>query len=290
MRNKMRRLLVAAAFGLLGAAPVALAAGEAHHPEPHNFSFDQPLGGFDQGAVQRGFQVYTEVCSACHTLNNLSYRHLGEPGGPFVASGKYNSASGSWEDVKLGPPHHGGRVILATDNPYVRAIAEQHEVTEIDPTTAEEVTRKARPADRFVSPYTNPYQAKALHGVAPPDLSNITKARKGGADYVASLLVGYTDPPPGLHAPASNLQFNKFFHGGWISMPPQLTDGRVTYSDGTKATPHQMAKDVTTFLAWASDPKQVERKKMGFTVMIYLLILAGFLYAAYKQVWRGVKH
>jgi cytochrome c1 len=93
-----------------------------------------------------------------------------------------------------------------------------------------------------------------------------------------------------LHAPASNLQFNKFFHGGWISMPPQLTDGRVTYSDGTKATPHQMAKDVTTFLAWASDPKQVERKKMGFTVMIYLLILAGFLYAAYKQVWRGVKH
>lgn len=286
----MRHIFVAAAFAVFAAAPVAMAAGQAEHPEPHGFSFEQPFGGFDQGAVQRGFQVYTEVCSACHTLNNLSYRHLGEPGGPFVASGKYNAGTGQWEDVKLGPPHHGGRIIPAADNPYVRAIAEGHDVTEIEPTTGEEVTRKARPSDRFASPYTNPYQAKALHGVAPPDLSVIVKARHDGANYVASLMTGYSDPPEGMTPPAANLQYNKYFAGGWISMPPQLTDDRITYSDGTQATPKQMAKDVATFLAWASDPKEVERKKMGFTVMIYLLILAGFLYAAYKQVWRGVKH
>lgn len=286
----MRKLVLVAALTL---APLATAAAqEAKHPHPQHWEFSGPFGSFDQGAVQRGFQVYKEVCAACHTMNNLSYRHLGEPGGPFMASGKWNAQTSQWEEVKLGPPHHGGRFVPAPENPFVRAIAESYEITEIDPTTGEEVTRKGRPADRFVSPYTNPYQAKAVHGVAPPDLSVITKARHDGSNYVYALLTGYAEPPEGEKAPggATNLSYNPYFPGGWISMPPQLVPDRVTYADGTAATPDQMARDVVAFLTWASEPRQVERKKTGVVVLIYLTILAGLLYAAYRHVWRDVKH
>jgi ubiquinol-cytochrome c reductase cytochrome c1 subunit len=285
----VRGILIAAVVAF---APLSAQAAEAKHPHPQEWSFSGPFGTFDQGAVQRGFQVYKEVCASCHTMNNLTYRHLGEKGGPFVASGKRNAASGAWEDVHLGPPHHGARLVPAPENPYVRAIAESYEITEIDPTTGQEITRKARPADRFVSPYTNPYQAKAVHGVAPPDLSVITKARHDGANYVHAILMGYTQAPEGEVAPggATNLHYNPYFAGGWISMAPQLTPDRVSYSDGTAATQEQMARDVVTFLAWASEPKQVERKKTGLMVIIYLTILAGLLYAAYRQVWRDVKH
>jgi ubiquinol-cytochrome c reductase cytochrome c1 subunit len=284
----LRGFFIAAVVAL---APLAAHAAEAKHPHPQDWSFEGPFGTFDQGAVQRGFQVYKEVCASCHTMSNLTYRHLGEKGGPFVASGKWNAASGAWEDIHLGPPHH-GRQVPAPDNPYVRAIAESYEITEIDPTTGEEITRKARPADRFVSPYTNPYQAKAIHGVAPPDLSVITKARHDGANYVYAILTGYSAAPEGETAPggATNLHYNPYFAGGWISMPSQLTPDRVSYSDGKAASVEQMARDVVTFLAWASEPKQVERKKTGLMVIIYLTILAGLLYAAYRQVWRDVKH
>lgn len=286
----VRGFLIAAALVL---APAAASAAEgAKHPRQENWSFSGPFGTFKQAEVQRGFQVYKEVCAACHTMNNLTYRHLGEPGGPFAAAGKWDAASRSWKEVHLGAPHHGTRAVPAPDNPFVRAIAEQYEITEIDPTTGQEITRKARPADRFVSPYTNPYQAKAIHGVAPPDLSVITKARQDGANYVHALIVGYTNPPEGMTPPggATNLHYNPYFAGGWISMPPQLTPDRVTYEDGTAATPDQMARDVTAFLAWAAEPKQVTRKKTGFATLIYLTILAGLLYAAYRQVWRDVKH
>lgn len=285
----MIRTFVLAA--VLALAPAAFAE-EAKHPEHIKWSFDGPMGTFEQASVQRGFQVYKEVCSACHTMNNLSYRHLGEPGGPFVASGKWNAATSTWDDVSMGPPHHGGRIIPAPENPYVRAIAESYDITEIDPTTGEEITRKGRPADRFVSPYTNPYQAKAIHGVAPPDLSVIIKARHDGSNYVHSLLTGYADPPEGVEPPggATNLSYNPYFAGGWISMPSQLVPDRVVYEDGTEATPDRMARDVVAFLTWAGEPRQVERKKTGLVVLIYLTILAGLLYAAYRQVWRDVKH
>ncbi len=285
----VRGIVIAA---LVALAPMAANAQEARHPHPEHWSFAGPFGTFDQGAVQRGFQVYKEVCAACHTMDHLTYRHLGEKGGPFVASGKWNGAAGVWEEVHLGPPHHGGRIVPAPENPFVRAIAESYEITEVDPTTGEEVTRKGRPADRFVSPYSNPYQAKAVHGTAPPDLSVITKARHDGANYVHAILTGYTDAPEGETAPggATNLSYNPYFAGGWISMPPQLMPDRVTYADGTAATPDQMARDVVTFLAWASEPKQIERKKTGMMAIIYLTLLAGLLYAAYRQVWRDVKH
>lgn len=286
----VRGLLIAA---VLAIAPISVShAAEAKHPPKVDWTFAGPFGTFEQGAVQRGFQVYKEVCAACHTMNNLSYRNLGETGGPFAAAGKWDPASGVWKEVQLGAPHHGARFVPAPDNPYVRAIAEGYEITEIDPTTGQEITRKGRPADRFVSPYTNPFQAKALHGVAPPDLSLITKARHDGANYLHALMTGYTDPPEGETPPggATNLHYNPYFPGGWISMPPQLVRDRVVYDDGTEATPEQMARDITAFLAWAAEPKQITRKKTGFATLIYLLILGALLYAAYRQVWRDVKH
>jgi ubiquinol-cytochrome c reductase cytochrome c1 subunit len=284
----LRSILVAA---LLAGAPVAAMAAEADHPPKLEWSFEGPFGTFDQGAVQRGFQVYKEVCSSCHELKHLAYRHLGESGGPFVANGKLNPATGAWEDIHLGPPHH-GKLVPAGDNPYVRAIAAQYEVTEIDRTNGQEITRPARPSDRFVSPYTNPYQAAGTHGVAPPDLSLIVKARPDGANYVHAILTGYRDPPEGVSPPggASNLSYNKYFAGHWIAMAAPLTEDRVVYSDGTQATMDRMARDVVTFLAWAAEPKQTDRKRAGFVVMIYLTLLAGLLYVAYRQVWRDVKH
>jgi ubiquinol-cytochrome c reductase cytochrome c1 subunit len=283
-------VLAGALMGVAGLAPAV--AAEAEHPPKVEWSFEGPFGTFEQGSVQRGFQVYKEVCAACHTMDHLSYRNLGEKGGPFVASGKFNPATGGWEDVALGPPHHGGRLIPAADNPFVRALAAEHEVTEIDRTNGQEITRPARPSDKFVSPYTNPYEAKAIHGVAPPDLSVIIKARHDGSNYVHAILTGYVDPPEGEEAPggATNLSYNKYFPGHWISMPPQLIPDRISYSDGTQATPDQMARDVVAFLTWAAEPKQTDRKRAGLAVMAYLLILAGLLYVAYRQVWRDVKH
>ncbi|MDX2235466.1 MAG: cytochrome c1 [Hyphomonadaceae bacterium] len=285
----VRRVALAAVLGLM--ATPALAA-EAEHPPKLDWPFAGPFGSYDQASVQRGFQVYKEVCAACHTLDHLSYRNLGEKGGPFVASGKFNPATGSWEDVKLGPPHHGGRLIPAADNPYVRALAAEYQITEIDPTTGQETTRPGRPSDKFVSPYTNPFQAKATHGVAPPDLSVITKARYDGANYVHAILTGYTDPPAGEEPPggAANLSYNRYFPGYWISMAAPLSPERVIYADGTEATVDQMARDVVAFLSWAADPKETDRRRAGFAVLIYLAILTGLLYVAYRQVWRNVKH
>lgn len=286
----LRRVIFAAALAL--ATPsVAFAAAEGKHPPPVDWSFDGPFGTFDQAAVQRGFQVYKEVCSACHSMRHLSYRNLGEPGGPFVANGKLNRATGAWEDVKLGPPHHGSKLVPAGDNPYVRAIAAEYKVKELDRSTGEMVERPARPADRFVSPFENVFQARAVHGVAPPDLSVITAARKNGPDYIHAVLIGYADPPPGKSAPGgAPLNYNPYFPGGWIAMPPPLPPDRVTYADGTAATPDQMSRDVVTFLQWAYEPKQIERKRTGFAVLFYLAVLTALLYAAYRQVWRNVKH
>jgi ubiquinol-cytochrome c reductase cytochrome c1 subunit len=286
----LRRLILVLAF--LAVPGAAFAAGEAKHPRDIQWSFEGPFGTYDRGALQRGFMVYKQVCSSCHTMEHLAYRNLGEHGGPFVAHGKWNNATSSWEDVHLGPASHGGKTIPANDNPYVRAIAASYKITEIDRQTGQEVERDGRPADRFVSPYTNPFQAAATHGIAPPDLSVITKARANGADYVYSVLIGYKEPPEGESAPggATNLHYNPYFSGSWISMAPPLLPDVVTFDDATPATPEQMAKDVVTFLAWAAEPKAEIRKSMGLQVIIYLLILAALLYVAYKQVWRNESH
>lgn len=279
-----KAIALAAALGLATAAGAAIAATTEKHPHPVDWTFSGPFGTFDQGQLQRGFKVYMEVCSSCHSMNLLSYRNLAQKGGPF------------WDEKYPNP----------IDSPYAKAIAAGVQVADTDSETGDAIQRPATPADRFKAPFANEAAARASNGGAfPPDLSVITKAREGGPNYIHALLTGYENPPAGLTVPAGQ-NYNPYMPGdlasywagdkdkvpvgGFLAMPFQLPDDRVTYDDGTKATSDQMAKDVTAFLVWASDPHQVERKKMGFAVIIYLLILAGLVYASYRKVWRRVHH
>jgi ubiquinol-cytochrome c reductase cytochrome c1 subunit len=249
-----------------------------------HWSFEGPFGRFDQEQLQRGYKVYHDVCSACHAMHLMSYRNLGQEGGPFY-------------DPKYPNPN---------DNPYVKAIAKDFQVPDIDSTTGDPTKRPAIPADAFASPFPNEIAARASNGGAlPPDLSLIIKAREDGPRYVYSLLTGYETAPAGLKPPA-NRYYNPYFPGdltsfwsgaadqvpagGFIAMPFQLTPNRVTFDDGVAATTDQEAKDVVAFLTWASEPHQQERKELGVSVMIFLLLFAGLLYASYRTVWRNVAH
>jgi ubiquinol-cytochrome c reductase cytochrome c1 subunit len=247
-------------------------------------STDGPFGRFDAAQVQRGYKVYREVCSACHSMNQLSFRNLGQPDGPFF-------------DAKYKNPN---------DNAFVKAIAKDYNVDDIDTETGDVVQRAATPADRFPDPYPNEYAARAGNGGAlPPDLSIITKAREGGPAYIYSLLTGYHDAPRGLEVPAGKY-YNPYMPGdlsgfwkgdkdkvpagGFIAMAPPLVADKVSFDDGTKSTLEQQASDVVAFLDWAAEPKAGERKRTGFAVLIYLVLFAGLLYASYRRVWKGVKH
>ncbi len=281
-----KALVIAAVLGLAGAAaqPAAAATTQKQLREAH-WSFEGPLGRFDQEQLQRGYKVYHDVCSACHAMKLMSYRNLGQPGGPFFAP-KYKKNPG--------------------DNPVVKAIAKDFQVGDIDSDTGDAIKRPATPADRFVSPFANDEAARAANGGGlPPDLTLIIKAREDGERYVYSLLTGYAPAPVGLNV-AAGKSYNPYFPGdltatwtgpadkvppgGTIGMPLQLTQDRVTYDDGVKATPDQEAKDVVAFLAWAAEPHADERKEMGLAVMIYLLLFAGVLYASYRMIWRKVGH
>ncbi|MBU6372058.1 MAG: cytochrome c1 [Alphaproteobacteria bacterium] len=295
MKTILRALaLTAALLAAPALTPAAHAAGEAKHPEKQAWSFQGPFGQYDQAAVRRGFVVYKQICSSCHGLKMLSYRNLGEAGGPFQAVAPKNWQLRGEEPV-LGAPGHGKELVNAIDNPWVKAIAANYEVTEVDPNTGEDVTRPARPSDKFIYPYPNEGIGRAANGGAyPPDLSVIVKARHGGADYVYAFLTGFKDEPPKGVEVVEGKNYNPYFRGGWVAMANQLgiaeEAGVITYEDGTQATKQQMAKDVVTFLQWAADPKMAQRKSLGMQVMIYLLVLTALLYAAYKQVWRGQKH
>ena len=278
---------LAAAVAALGLAAVALPAdpaGGARHPQNVAFSFDGPFGTFDQAQLQRGYKVYREVCAACHGMNLLSFRNLGERGGPF------------WD------PHYEN----PNENPIVRAIAAEFEIADIDSETGEAIMRPGTPADRFPEPYPNDTAAAAANGgAAPPDLSVMTKARHGGADYITALLAGYEDPPAGLRI-AAGQYYNPYMagdmtpfwegdpnhvpEGGFIAMPPPLFADQVTFDDGTPSTVQQMSEDVSAFIAWASDPHATERKRTGMAVLAYLLIFAGLTYASYRRIWRNVAH
>lgn len=370
------RTLTVGLAGLTLAASAFAAGGGKHAEAPEGgWPFEGPFGQFEQDSVQRGFQVYNEVCSACHGLKLLSYRNLGEKGGPF-----YN-------------PDYPN----ANDNPLVKAFAAEKEVAVIDE-NGDEIFVPAKPSDSFVDPYPNVQKAAAQNnGAAPPDLSVITKARHGGASYVYRLMKSYPDqndakavqrlvplinPETGEDesyevtdlvftlddghghegelTQTPNQYYNPYMggdtsgswdgdprhppYGGFLAMPPQLSepdggdgvdckaehkkakealyaaeypngkDGehitlsgpakmailddtfyaacttQVVYADGTYPSVKQMAYDVAQFLAWAGEPKQVNRKSLGLPVMIYLLILCGLLYASYKQIWRKVDH
>jgi ubiquinol-cytochrome c reductase cytochrome c1 subunit len=276
-----KALALAAVFWLAAAA--AEAATSALPPKDVHWSFEGPFGQFDQEQLQRGYKVYHDVCSACHSMNLMRYANLGQPGGPFY-------------DPKYPNP---------IDNPYVKALAKGFQVTDIDQTTGDPTHRPATPADTFAPPFPNEYAARASNsGALPPDLSLIIKAREDGPEYVYSILTGYVAAPGGL-AVSPNRFYNPYFPGdltanwngkgavppgGLIAMPLQLTANRVTYDDHVAATPDQEARDVTAFLAWASEPHQTDRKRLGFSVMIFLVIFSGLLYASYRRIWRNVAH
>jgi ubiquinol-cytochrome c reductase cytochrome c1 subunit len=233
------------------------------HQEPRDvaFSFDGPFGKYDRAQLQRGFQVYKEVCASCHGLNFVAFRDL--------------------HDLGYGEEE-------------VKAIAEQWqiEVPAVDPKTGEASTRKALPADRFPDPYPNEVAARAANNNAlPPDLSLIAKARHGGPAYVASLLTGYRNPPADLPAdsrPGQGLHYNPWFANLNIAMPPPLTaDGQVSYADGTNPTREQMARDVSAFLAWTAEPKLENRKSAGLATVAFLIFATILAYMAYQSIWHG---
>ncbi|TAD88946.1 MAG: cytochrome c1 [Alphaproteobacteria bacterium] len=255
----MRRLVlsVATALALATAATPALAAGEAEHPRQQEWSFSGIFGTYDRAAVQRGFQVYKEVCSACHALMQKSYRHL--------------SQIGFSEDE-------------------IRAIAAQYQVQDGPNDEGEMFERPARAADRFKRPFPNEQAARAANnGAYPVDLSLIVKARHDGANYVYSLLTGYKDAPAGKEV-GEGMYYNPYFPGAQIGMASPLNPDAVTYADGTKATVEQMAKDVTYFLAWAAEPELEARKRLGVQSVLFLIVLSCMLYAVKRKVWADVHH
>ena len=221
----------------------------------NNWNFEGVFGTFDRASLQRGYQVYQEVCSGCHSMQHLSYRNLSEKGGPEFTK----------EEAK--------------------AIAAQFEVTDGPNEDGEMFTRPARLSDKFVSPFPNVKAAAAANGGAyPPDMSVLAKARKGGADYIYSLLMGYEEAPAGYELD-DGVYYNKYMAGNKIKMAEPIYEDAVQYSDGTKATKEQLTKDVTAFLVWAGDPHLESRHKMGFKVFFYLIILLTLVYLSKQKVW-----
>lgn len=267
---------IAVAAVALGLAATGALSAEKRHAKDIDFSFEGPFGTFDRGQLQRGYLVYDQVCAACHSMKLLSYRNLGQPGGPEFSEAE------------------------------VQAIAASRQVTAGPDDSGEMFERPGLPSDRFVSPFPNPQAARAANGGAlPPDLSLITKSRAGwegslatlytsklwndigGPEYVYSVLTGYEQTPPELADQQPDIgHFNPYFTAApWIAMPPPLSDGSVTYGDGTEATVDQMARDVSAFLAWAAEPTLVERKRVGFQVLIYMAVLTVLLYLIKNMIW-----
>jgi ubiquinol-cytochrome c reductase cytochrome c1 subunit len=238
------------------------------HPRDIDFAHDGPLGRFDNRQLQRGFQVYKEVCASCHGLNYVAFRNLAE---------------------------------IGYDEDEIRAIAAQFQVPDVNPDTGEPATRPGLPADRFPSPYPNDTAARlANNNAVPPDLSLIVKARHGGAEYVQSLLTGYRNPQtyrneaghalPEDARPGEGLYFNPFFPNLNLAMqPPLRQDGQVQYADGTQPTVDQMAHDVSAFLTWAAEPNLQRRHRAGVAVLIFLIFATVLGWFAYKNVWANAK-
>ncbi|MCH4150359.1 MAG: cytochrome c1 [Sphingobium sp.] len=249
--------------------PVPTAEKEFHlHPKHVSYSFDGPLGHYDKAQLQRGFQVFSEVCSACHSLKFVSFRDLADLG--------YNEAE-------------------------IKAIAKNWKIKtpDIDPKTGEMATREPVPSDKFPKPFANNVAAAAANNNAiPPDLSLMTKARHSGTAYVYSLLTGYQQQPaellqkfPDVKTPAG-LHYNPYFANLNLAMAPPLTaEGQVTYGEGQpKPTVDQMAKDVAAFLTWTAEPKMESRKSAGLAVLLFLLVATTLAYMSYRNIWAETKH
>jgi cytochrome c1 len=270
--TKIAALVLACALASL-AAPVS--AEEQVPPPQLKWSFAGPFGKYDEAQLQRGFKIYREVCSNCHSLELLSFRNLAESGGPGFSEAQ------------------------------VTQIASEYKIKDIDD-QGNPIERAGRPADHFPPPFPNELAAKASNGgTAPPDMSTLAKARtylrgfpwfvfdmftqyqEQGPDYIAAIVTGFRDPPPkGFQLP-EGAHYNVYFPGHAIVMPPPLSAGQVTYDDGSPQTLEQYSKDVAAFLMWAAEPHLVQRKRIGFQVMIFLIVLSGLLYFTKKKVWSA---
>ncbi len=272
------------AFGLAFLAAVAgfgmraAYAQEAEAPPEQRWSCSGPFGRYDTQQLQRGFKIYREVCSNCHSLKLLAFRNLADPGGPSFTEAQAAAIAATFQ-VTAGPNDQG-----------------------------EMFQRPGKISDRFPPPFANDQAARNANGGAlPPDMSVLAKARsyergfpwfiidaftqyqEEGPDYIYGILNGYEDPPAGVTLPPG-AQYNKYFPGHAIGMPKPLSDGQVEYTDGTPTTVDQYGRDVAAFLAWASEPKLDERKRLGFQVFVFLIVLTGLLYFTKKKVWHDVLH
>jgi ubiquinol-cytochrome c reductase cytochrome c1 subunit len=263
-----------AALLAVGSAQAAEDAHSTPHPERQSWTFAGPFGYFDRAQLQRGFQVYREVCANCHSLNRIAFRNLSEPGGPQFSEAQ------------------------------VKALAAEYKIKDGPNDAGEMFERPGRPSDRLPGPFPNENAARAALGAIPPDFSLLAKARSysrgfplflvdalpipGGAyqehgvDYIVALLNGYTNP--------DDPNWNAYFPGHKIAMAQPVADGAVDYTDGTPKTLVQYARDVSAFMMWAAEPKLEERKRTGFNVMAFLLVFAGLLYYTKKRVWADVAH
>ena len=279
----LKTLAAAAAVAL-----VAVSAGDARAASENRlnardiaFSFEGPFGTFDRAQLQRGYLVYRDVCASCHAMSLMRFRNLSQEGGPEFSEDEVKALAAAFQ-VQAGPDDQG-----------------------------EMFERPGIPSDPFPSPFPNEPAARAANnGAYPPDLSLITKAREGwsfpwyvspflklfkgngGPEYVHAVLVGYGEPPAELaaHAPEGS-SYNPYFEAGpWIAMAEPLSEGAVEFADGTPATVDQMSRDVSAFLAWASEPHMEQRKRIGFKVMAYLALLSLLLYLTKKKIWAREAH
>jgi ubiquinol-cytochrome c reductase cytochrome b/c1 subunit len=272
MQRTLRALVLAAALGM-----PALVSAQEHQVSPPmlKWSFAGPFGKYNEAQLQRGFKIYKEVCSVCHSMEMVAFRNLADAGGPG-----YSEAQAA-------------------------AVASEYKIKDIGD-KGEPIERAGRPADHFPSPFPNALAAAATYGVVPPDMSTLAKARtyqrgfpwlvldmvtqyqEQGPDYIAALLTGYKDPPKGFNLPTGG-HYNEYFPGHNIAMPPPLQDGQVTFDDGSPTTVAQYSKDVSAFLMWVAEPHLTARKRIGFQVMIFLVVLSGLLYFTKKKVWKAVE-
>ncbi len=252
MRNFL--ILPIAAAGIALAVTSSIAA-ELAQPPARDWSFDGLFGTYDRGALQRGYQVYAEGCAGCHSLRLVAYRNL---------------------------------AAIGFNVDQIKKIAAEAEVSDGPNAEGEMYQRPARPSDRFVAPFPNANAARAANnGALPPDLSLITKARAGGADYLHALLTGYRDAPKDVQM-GEGMSYNPYFPGNAIAMPSPLSADQIEYADKTKATVSRMAEDVSTFLTWAAEPELEERKRLGIKVLLFLLVLTGMLYALKRKIWADL--
>jgi cytochrome c1 len=273
-------IILSLALAAFLAAPIGCTAlaQEQEAPPLEHWSFAGPFGMYDPQQLQRGFKVYREVCSVCHGLKLVAFRNLSDPGGPGFTEEQAAAIAAEFK-VQDGPNDQG-----------------------------EMFQRPGRVADHFPPPFPNEQTARNANGGAlPPDMSVLAKARgyergfpwfvldaftqyqEDGPDYIYAILNGYTDPPAGF-ALAPGAQYNKYFPGHAIGMPKPLSDGQVEYTDGTPTSVEQYGRDVAAFLMWASEPTLDARKRLGFQVFVFLIVLTGLLYFTKKRIWHEVLH